>query len=127
VGSGTVYLPPGNLTKLENIYVRSTRFATISSGTSGAITLPSNSIVVLDDFGGTTDAVVSTLETRPALLPVYTAGGVLVATTFDADGNYVLSNAPASYPIALIYRVQQLQKDFDSTSANIISFDKIYD
>lgn len=102
-------------------YVRSTRFATISSGTSGSIILPSNSEVVLDDFGGTTDAIISGIEGgKPTYKPVYDALGNVVATTFDSDGNWVLSSIPVSYPVALIYRVQQHDKNFDSTSSNVI-------
>lgn len=105
---------------LETKYVRTTRFATISSGTSGSVTLPPNSQVVLNDFGGTVDAVISTISSgRPAFQTAYT-GGTPVATSFDSSGNYVLTSAPDTYPVAILYRVQQQLVDFDSLSSDIV-------
>lgn len=105
---------------LGNKYVRTTRFASISS-TTGAVTLPPNAIVVLDDFGGGVDAVISTLSAGyPTFQHAFTLAGDLVTTSFDAGGNYSLSGAPSAYPVALIYRVRQTLNDFDSTSADII-------
>jgi hypothetical protein len=109
------------ITTLENTNVRSTRFATISSGTSGTVTIPTNSSVILDDFGGTTDAVVSELSGgRPAFVQVYTTTGGLVAATFDTNGAYTLSGTPATYPICIIYRVRQSLINFDDTDADIV-------
>lgn len=110
----------GSMTNLENKHVTTTRFATISSGTSGTITLPTNSTVKLDDFGGTVDAVITgSTGGRPSNLPVLNASNSVVATTFDTNGGYVLSSAPSSYPVALVYRVIQNLKDFDSSSSDI--------
>lgn len=106
---------------LENKYVRTTRFVSIGSGTSGTITLPANSTVVLDDFGGTVDAVVSSMSGgRPTNTPSFNGGGTAVATTFNSSGAYSFSSTPASYPVGLVYRVQQKLKDFDSDSLDII-------
>lgn len=102
-------------------YVRTTRFEIISSGTSGTVTLPPFSTVVLDDFGGTTDAVISkVVGGRPTYEAAYSALGAVVATTFDSSGNYTLSAAPSAYPVAIIYRVQQTLATLDSTASNII-------
>jgi len=105
---------------LEGKYVRSTRFASVGT-ISGTVTLPPNSQVVLDDFGGTVDAVVSSLDGgRPSLLPVYTSGGVLVGSSFDSSGNYTLTGIPTSYPVAIIYRVRTKLSLFDSEATDII-------
>jgi len=102
-------------------YVRTSRFATISSGTSGTITLPPNSQVVLDDFGGSTDAVLSKIVSgKPNYENVKTVGFTVIATSFDSAGNYSITGTPSSYPIAIIYRVRQQIKDFDSTSSDIL-------
>lgn len=101
-------------------YVRSTRFEIISSGTSGTVTLPTNSTVVLDDFGGTTDAVIAeTSSSIPTLVAARTASGEVVATTFDSSGNWSLTGTPSSYPVAILFRVRQRFTDFDSTASNI--------
>lgn len=111
----------GDMNNLNDKEIRTTRFATISSGTIGTITLPPNSTVVLDDFGGTTDAVTSMLDGgRPTYTSALTTLGTVVATTFDAGGNYSLSDTPSLYPIAIIYRVQQRLADFDSTALDIV-------
>jgi hypothetical protein len=102
-------------------YVRTTRFATISSGTSGTITLPANSQVILDDFGGTTDAVLSTMSGGfPTYDHVKNVGFTVIATSFDSSGNYVFTGTPSAYPVALIYRVQQRMSQFDSTATDIL-------
>ena len=106
---------------LGDKYVRTTRFVQIGSGTSGAIAIPANATIVLDDFGGTTDAIITSIGGgRPTYTHVFTAGGAVVATTFDSGGNYTLSGTPAAYPVALVYRVRQLLSQFDSTSADIL-------
>lgn len=108
-------------TALGDKYVRTTRFASIGAGTSGTVTLPANSTVVLDDFGGGVDAVITTISAgRPTFSHAFTAAGDLVTTSFDAGGNYTLSGAPSAYPVALVYRVRQKLSDFDSTSSDII-------
>lgn len=106
---------------IKDKYVRTTRFAIISSGTSGSVILPSNSTVVLDDFGGTTDAILSTVTSgRPNYTTPKTGGGTMVATSFNNLGNYTLTGVPSSYPIAILYRVQQKLEDFDSSSSDIV-------
>lgn len=102
-------------------YVRSTRFTEISSGTSGTITLPAASTVVLDDFGGTTDAIITGMEGgKPTYEAVLDGSGNVVATTFDSSGTYVLSSTPVTYPVALVYRVRQTYFDFNGDDPDII-------
>lgn len=105
---------------LGDKYVRTTRYQIISSGTSGTVTLPANSQVVLDDFGGTTDAVVTTVSGGfPTISPAKAANGVVIATSFDSVGNWSLTGIPTGYPIAVVYRVRQRLEDFDSAASNI--------
>lgn len=106
---------------VENKHVRTTRFAIISSGTSGSVAIPTNNTVILDDFGGTVDAVVCGASGgRPTFEAVKTAGGETVATTFDEAGNYSFSGAPASYPVCIIYRTRCTLKNFEDTASSII-------
>lgn len=105
---------------LGDKHVRTTRFEIINSGTSGSVTLPGSSTVVLDDFGGTVDAVISQVQSeKPMVQPARTSSDEVVATSFDSSGNWVLTGTPTSYPIAIIYRVRQKLSDFDSTATNI--------
>lgn len=107
-------------TALGDKYVRTTRFASIGAGTGGTVTLPANATVVLDDFGGGVDAVVTTIvATRPTFSHAFTLTGDIVTTSFDAGGNYTFSGAPSAYPVALVYRVRQKLSEF-STSTDII-------
>ena len=119
-GTNIGSLAYGLATSIGNKYVRTTRFASIGS-TTGTVALPPNSTVVLDDFGGGVDAVITTISAGyPTFSHAFTAAGDIVTTSFDAGGNYTLSGAPSAYPVALIYRVRQTLSDFDSTSGDII-------
>jgi hypothetical protein len=110
----------GNITNLENKYVITARFASISS-TTGTVTLPTQSTVRLDDFGGTTDAIVLQVSGgKPSNEHAYTSDGDLISTTFDSSGNYVLSGTPAAYPVALVYRVATKLVDFNASDADIV-------
>ena len=107
--------------ELENKYVRSTRFEEIITGTSGAVTITGTQEIVLNDFGGGTDAVISTFENGyPTFENATDTNGVLIATTFDAVGNYVLSGTPSSYPVSIVYRVREKFIDFDESDTNLI-------
>lgn len=106
---------------LGEIYVRSTRFVSIGSGTSGSITLTGTQEIVLDDFGGTTDAVVTTIEGgRPTNEPAQTSSGAQVAATLDASGNWTLSGTPSSYPVALVYRVREQFQEYDDFNNSVM-------
>jgi hypothetical protein len=106
---------------LENKNVRATRFATISSGTSGSITIPANNTIVLDDFGGTVDAVTSEVSGgRPTFVSAKTASGAIISTTFNSSGAWVLSGTPVAYPICIIYRTRCTLINYDDTNADLI-------
>lgn len=97
-----------------------TRFVSIGAGTSGTVTLPSNSTVILDDFGGTVDAVVTQMQGgKPTQSHALTATGSVVATTFDSSGNWVFSAAPVAYPVAIVYRVFQTLINYTPTDSDV--------
>lgn len=117
VSSGTSLITAGA------VYVKATWFETINSGTAGTITgLPTGGEIVLDALGGGVDAVVSGITNGvPDYTSVQTSGGTTITTTFDENGNYVLSGTPSSYPVALIYvyRVQLAKFDYTKTISDI--------
>ena len=120
VGADPTGTAQGLFDQLGEKYVRTTRFEIINSGTSGTVTLPANSTVILDDFGGTVDAVVSQVQnSKPSLQPSMDSDTIVVATTFDSSGNWSFSSTPSSYPVIIMYRVRQTLANFDSTATNI--------
>lgn len=110
-----------SINDLGDRYVRTTRFETISSGTTGVVTIPLEQAVVLDDFGGTVDAVITTISGgRPTNYPAQTVSGAIVATTFDSLGNFTLTGTPSSYPVAVVYRVRQKLSTYVDTDSNLL-------
>lgn len=102
-------------------YVRVTRFAEISAGTTGQIAIPTNNQIILDDFGGTIDAILAKIEGgKPVLESPQTAFGDVVTVEFDANGNYTLSALPAAFPIALIYRTKTKFRYYDDGASDVI-------
>lgn len=101
-------------------YVFATYWEAVSSA-SGTVTIPAGSTVKLDAFQDLEDAVVSTITTG---LPDFNAAddgsGNRVVATFDSSGNYTLSPEPASYPVALMFRVIIPENNIDWNSDNIV-------
>jgi len=92
---------------LETRYARITRFETVGTNTSGTLTIPTNETVVLDDFGGTKDAIVTTLVSgKPDWSPVIDTNGSLVTTSFDTNGAFVLSAVAATTNNCIVFRTE---------------------
>lgn len=110
----------GQDTELRNKNVRSTRFIIIESATSGTLTPPQNAQIIEDDFGGETDCCITKdIGGKPTIEDAKTVGGDVVAASLDVDGNWALTEAPAAYPICLVYRVNQPFEDFDASDPDI--------
>jgi len=98
--------------------VRAMWYETVTSGMSGIIVPPPNSIIVTELWRDSSSVLVSTfVNDIPNFRTPLTSGGTLVGATLDADGNYVLLNEPASYPIALLYIYEIAHQDFDKEYA----------
>ena len=109
------YIAPGGLDpatearidNLETRYARITRFESIGTNTSGTLTIPTNETVVLDDFGGTFDAIVTHFVSgKPDWTPVVDTNGTLVSTTFNTNGAYSLSAAASTTNNCVVFRTQ---------------------
>ena len=94
----------------SHVKVKATYFETITSGTtSGTVTKPAGAgddvSFVLDEWGVDSNALVSTLvDGKPTWKSPVSAGGSPITSTFDADGNFAFSAAPApAADTALIY------------------------
>jgi hypothetical protein len=110
----------GQINNLANNEFKIVYYAEINAA-NGAITKPANSTIMLDQFFGGIDAVISTISGgKPTGEMPVTAGGTLVdVTSFDALGNFVLSGTPSSFPCALIYTIK-------ISAANYASIDLEY-
>ena len=101
------------ITTLENNEYKVAYFTEINSDT-GTIITPAGATILLDQFSGGVDAYVSTISSsQPTGNNPITAGSVVVdVSSFDALGNYTLSDIPSTYPVALIYILKIKAKDW---------------
>jgi hypothetical protein len=95
------------ISNLETRYARITRFESIGTNTSGTLTISTNETIVLDDFGGAADAVVTHLTSgKPDWTPVVDTNGTLVTTTFNSNGAFLLSAAASTTNNCVVFRTQ---------------------
>ena len=100
------------INQLENADHEYEIFRIIESGTSGRIALPDGITIRLDQYPGAADCLITGGSGgRPLDECAYTADGVLVTGTLDADGAYTLSGVPASYPVFIVFQVECKGKD----------------
>lgn len=126
--SGTGGMTPAELTRLqtlENNEIKVAYFTEINSNT-GTIVIPTGATILLDQFSGGVDALVSTISTgQPTGKNPVTAGAAIVdVASFDASGNYTLTGIPNAYPVALVYILKIDAKDWSNlTTANILEWE----
>jgi hypothetical protein len=78
----------------------------IANSASGTITLPTGATFRQDSFQDLEDALASTISGgQPTFNAATDVGGARCVVTMDISGNYTISPAPISYPVALLYRV----------------------
>ena len=102
-------------TALEQVVVEASWYQQVDSGTSGTVTIPPGGTIQLGAWAGGLDALVSAVSPSepPSFESVEDATGTIVTATLDANGNYSLSAAPASYPVAVIFAYRVSLEDFD--------------
>ena len=107
------------ITELENKYLHYEVYELITENT-GTVSKAQGATILLNRYKDAGDAIVVKVDAneRPIDEVVQTAlGEVVVVTSFDTLGNYVLSRIPDSYPVALIYQIKISLKD--SSNINI--------
>jgi hypothetical protein len=125
------------ISNIKNYEFKVLYYESINSS-SGTITKPANTEIILSDFPSGYDAVVETIVGgEPSGQIARTAGGIPVTvTSFDIAGNYTLSGTPSAYPVAFLYilkvKAQYLSNltfdniietaNFNLTSATDLSF-----
>jgi hypothetical protein len=115
------------ITTLENNEYKILYFQAISA-TTGTITKPTNSTILLDQFYSGGDAIVETLSNgQPTGQSPLTGGGAVVSvTSFDVNGNYVLSGTPSAFDVALVYILTIKAVDYANLNvANIMAMEEI--
>lgn len=118
---------PERVTYLENNEYKILYFQTISA-TTGTITKPTNSTILLDQFYEGGDAIVETLVNgQPSGQSPLTAGGAVVSvSSFDTSGNFTLSGTPSSFDVALVYILKIKAEDYQNlTIANIMAMEDL--
>ena len=118
------------VTTLENKNEVYELFENIGSGTSGAITKPEESTILLDRYEGAADALLLATDAngRPIDEPARTAGGDVVTTSLDSSGNYSFSGTPSSYPVSIVYQISIKLVNSDNVSVGqIVSKFETYD
>jgi hypothetical protein len=97
-------------------YVKCLWFESISSGTSGTLTVPTQGTVVLDQWAAGVDALASTISSGvPAFVSPSTAGGVTITATLNSAAAWTISGTPSAYPIAIVYVYQVKLRYLDYT------------
>lgn len=99
---------------LEDNEYKVTYYSSVNSAT-GAVVKPTNSTIMLDQYPGGIDALVSKINVKPTGENPQTGLGAIVdVTSFDSLGNYTLSGTPSSFPVAIIYTIKIKAVDFQN-------------
>ena len=98
----------------------------ITSGTGGTVTVPAHGTIVLDQYVGGSDCLITKVDAttgRPVDEPARDSGGVIITGTLDIAGNYTLSATPDAYPVAIIFQIQLAEryKTAELTPAQILN------
>ena len=97
--------------------ILATYWQTVSAA-SGIITYPAGAELVQDAFQGLEEAVVSqTSGGKPTFEAATSSGGTRCVCSLDSLGNFSISPAPSSYPVAILYRVKQPLATFNPDNA----------
>jgi len=99
--SGDVTALNGRVDTLENTIFKITYYENIT-GSSGTVTKPQGSTILLNTWENGIDALVSKAVGG---IPNFDSGGILV-NSFDTDGNFSLSGSIPSNPASLIYVIE---------------------
>lgn len=116
------------VTVLEDEIYEVEIFEYITSGTSGSVTIPTGATIRLDQYEGLADCLLAeTEDSKPTETPPTDSEGDTVLCTLDADGNYIFTGTPESYPVAIIYQVAIKGLDIGNISLDVmLSWGELY-
>lgn len=95
-----------NFTELYGVDLKTEWFEEIASGTSGTLTKPTGSTILLNSWADGVDALASVsggVGDLPTFETPVTGSGTAITATLDAAGNWTLSGTPSAYPVCIIY------------------------
>jgi hypothetical protein len=100
------------LTILEEQYELVEYYYTVTSGTTGTVSIPTGYTIEMDRFTNGIDAIVAKEGTdgKPTDEAVYTSLGVIISTTLAANGAYVFSGIPSGYNVCIVYYLKGQRK-----------------
>jgi hypothetical protein len=105
-GFGTYSNNIARIQTLENAELKIAYYTEIN-GTSGTITKPTGSTILLNQIAGGADALVCKLNSGPTGEAVTDSSLTIVdIATFNSSGDFTLTGTPSDYPIALIYWIK---------------------
>lgn len=107
------------VTTLENVVNEYEIYYSVSSGTTGTVTIPTGSSIVASQYGSANGIAVTTdAAGRPTDNAAKTSGGTVITVNLTTStGAYTLSGTPSAYPVAIVYQVSCLAKDAANVSA----------
>ena len=103
------------LSSLENLQLKIAYYAEITT-TSGQISKPQNSTILLNQWSNGIDAIITSIEGNK---PTFQDAEADV-TSFDINGNYTISGDLPTTPSALIYYLSISLKDFSNLNIEYI-------
>lgn len=87
----------------------------LANAASGTIAYPKSSTFLPASFQDLEDALVSTvLAGQPTFNAATSSGGSRCVCDLDSSGNYSISPAPSSFPVAICYRVKISISNFNA-------------
>jgi len=97
-------------------------FENITSGTTGTITKPVDSTILLNRYSDGKDCVIVKVDSnnRPTENIARESDGTIITATFDTAGDYVLSGTASAYPVSLVYQISIAAVNSDNVNINQI-------
>ena len=97
-------------------------YESISSGTTGVVSLPEGADIQFGQYPEGQDCIITETDTqgKPIDDIARTSAGVIIIGTISEAGVYTLSAQPRKYPVALIYQVVVSAEEINNIPFSII-------
>jgi len=112
-----------SINTLNNHETLITYFEVVAGASSGnQVTVPTNGTIVLDKFGASKDAILSTVDGNgnPTWESPRDAGGNIITTSMALDGTYVFSGTPVDANVTIVYVFKIKVVDWGNVDLNFV-------